>query len=350
MDIRLIFLSLLLILQLCCVVYWHFTIKQERLDQERHQLSKTCVYRRPLHVSNKRDYRVVLCVFAGRQDRMSILNTYVLCLLRHGLIDEYHVWNLTRKGMDEAWLRKWVTSAQSCYSHQIRLFEPPVKKYNSFYAHYVEHHTDMYAPDTVFIKMDDDIVYLEMDEFDAFTHYRHQHPEILALSANVVNNGICFHYQCRNNPLCTGVPEIPKHEYPGFGGSLWESGVLTGKLHNWFLRNPHQSFAVQYSHAQPLRKVGDRISINALAWLACDFSLMTELITSTDDERLLSMDLPKQVKRPNVIYGPFVVSHLSFYKQEEDDTFRLAVIPLLITQYQKRADEQTETFLLIPIS
>lgn len=49
--------------------------------------------------------KVVLATFAGRRDRMELLTFYVREAIRQGLIDEWHVWDFTRKESDAEWLR-----------------------------------------------------------------------------------------------------------------------------------------------------------------------------------------------------------------------------------------------------
>jgi hypothetical protein len=131
-------------------------------------------------------------------------------------------------------------------------------------------------------------------------------------------------------------------EYPNIGGTLWSSGKMTGDLHTWFLRNPIQ-FA-QYSFVQSPQSLGDRISINAISWMGSDFQHMGDLFRSNDDEHILSVYLPQKLGRHTAIYGPFIVSHLSFFKQEEDEQFKRITVPVLLKEYDKRAEKETSVF------
>jgi hypothetical protein len=49
-------------------------------------------------------HRVVLVTFAGRRDRMESLIRCVREAMCRGLIDEWHVWNFSRKPADDIWL------------------------------------------------------------------------------------------------------------------------------------------------------------------------------------------------------------------------------------------------------
>jgi hypothetical protein len=179
------------------IIVWHHLMISNRMKIERQNLIPTAIYRYKCRFP-KRPYKVILCVFAGRQDRMSILNKYVLTLLRYQLIDSYHVWNLTRQSSDETWLRSWFESLPPKFKSHVSLHQPRVKLYKSFYEYYM-HYPSTYEPNTVFIKLDDDIVYLDLSMFESFVQYRYDHPELWLLSANVINNGVCAYYQQQNN-------------------------------------------------------------------------------------------------------------------------------------------------------
>ncbi|SNB51051.1 hypothetical protein SAMN07250955_10125 [Arboricoccus pini] len=48
--------------------------------------------------------RTILTTFAGRRDRMALLERYARAALDRGLIDEWHVWDFARNAEDRAWL------------------------------------------------------------------------------------------------------------------------------------------------------------------------------------------------------------------------------------------------------
>jgi hypothetical protein len=294
--------------------------------------------------------KVILTVFAGREDRMPILNSYVLQLLNKGLIDEYHIWNLTRKGEDEVWLRNWVREQQSQRknSSKIILFQPKKKEYRSVYAHYYANRKT--HVNDIFIKMDDDIAYIDLEHFKQFVEFRaaKENEKYWLVSANVINNGVCAFYQQKQNPktfFISPVDNKPKRtlSYPpaGLCGELWESGEMALEMHEWFLSDKGLE-NTRYLNLQEL-PLGDRISINTISWLGRDLENMAEVARPGDDEHLLSVELSKQFQRPNIIFGPFVVSHLSFGKQEESAVFRSRMSELL-RKYAERAKKDVEKF------
>lgn len=164
--------------------------------------------------------------------------------------------------------------------------------------------------DSIFLKCDDDIVYINLEKLSDFIEFRRANPKYLVVSANVVNNGVCAHWQ----QVAGSIPERVGHfEYPpgGFGGSLWQSAERANELHDYFLQTndkhlPLPSQVIEWTERQ---------SINFIAWLGRDLVHMA--LPKGDDERALTVDLPMLLERPTAIYSDFTVSHLSFGPQEK---------------------------------
>jgi len=210
------------------------------------------------------------------------------------------------------------------------LFEPTRprggKPWNACYRHYAERAAE-YA-DTVFVKCDDDIVFLDLDRLADFIAHRQANRAPFLLSANVVNNGVCAHLQQRHGavPEALMALEMPPH---GFEGSLWQSGSKAAALHRHFLAEP-LSFARPALEWLPQQT---RLSINCVAWLGADLPQFD--CDLREDEHMLTVTLPAWLGRPNQVHMPFVVSHLSFFSQDA-----AMDIPGLLAGYEALARER----------
>ena len=174
---------------------------------------------------------------------------------------------------------------------------------------YYARRVDAYQ-DSIFLKCDDDIVYMDINKLDEFVEFRRNNPKYLVVSANVVNNGVCAHFQQAGG----SIPEHVGHfELPpgGFGGSLWLSASRANQLHEFFLQHPDKRLPLP----EKVIDWTDRNSINFIAWLGRDLIHMA--LPKDDDERALTVDLPELLDRPTAIYSDFMVSHLSFGTQEQ---------------------------------
>jgi hypothetical protein len=164
--------------------------------------------------------------------------------------------------------------------------------------------------DSIFLKCDDDIVYVDLEKLGDFIEFRRTNPKYIVVSANVVNNGVCAHWQ----QVAGSIPERVGHfERPpgGFGGSLWLSAERANELHDYFLQTNNKHLPL------PAKVIEwtERQSINFIAWLGRDLVHMA--LPKGDDERALTVDLPMLLDRPTAIYSDFTVSHLSFGPQEQ---------------------------------
>ncbi|MGL4686862.1 MAG: hypothetical protein ACRCVY_08930 [Commensalibacter sp.] len=173
----------------------------------------------------------------------------------------------------------------------------------SYYAQNYEQYKD-----TLFLKCDDDIVYMDYKKLGGFIEFRRNNPHYFLVSANVVNNGLCAYLQQESGylPNSVGDFELPVN---GFHGTLWESGEKAVKLHEYFLSNNLKTMHFR----QPIIRWDYYVSINFVSWLGHDLKYM--FLPSCDDEKVLSVDIPGYTQRSHAFYSDFTVSHLSFYQQ-----------------------------------
>lgn len=180
--------------------------------------------------------------------------------------------------------------------------------YFQCYQYYAKRLPDF--ADALFLKCDDDIVYVDLDGLSGFIDHRRKNPHYFVTSANVVNNGVCAYFQ----QVSGALPQSLGHfERPpgGFGGTLWTDPNKANNLHDFFLASPKKEFPL------PSKVVDwqERQSINFIAWLGSDLQHMA--LARGDDEKMLTVDLPAFLERPTAIYSDFTVSHLSFGPQEK---------------------------------
>ncbi len=69
--------------------------------------------------------RTILVTFAGRRDRMALLDRYAREAMARGLIDEWHVWGFARNAVDSAWLAETYPVVQTTPSQGFDYFSLP---------------------------------------------------------------------------------------------------------------------------------------------------------------------------------------------------------------------------------
>ena len=152
--------------------------------------------------------KLIIFVFAGREYCMELQLPYILKILNEYPNSEYHIWNFARNENDNQYLNtlpsrhdrikifndhyegpnsiKECTKRRNhiCYCEKCRIgkWSEPYKFYSS----------DEYI-DCLFLKLDDDIVYIDLDGFNPYLKTINNNPECV-ISANVINNGVCAHF------------------------------------------------------------------------------------------------------------------------------------------------------------
>ena len=240
--------------------------------------------------------------FAGRRRYLEILVKYVDKLIANGLVDEFHMWDYTRDPEDAVWIR------ENC--QRFKIFEVQDKSlWKEYYMHYAK--IKYPNPDTVLIKCDDDIMFIDIDQFQSYIDKRRANPNNLLAFASIVNNKV----PCLMQHSFGQWPEMQADEV----GNLHHSGEICAKLHNYFIKN-HGDF-LKISRNLTERKCAVQrdphalVNINFFAILAKDLRLFEHCWES--DEYDLSQRLPVFINRFNYIDPGFVVCHMGFTGQRE---------------------------------
>lgn len=130
------------------------------------------------------DQRVIMFVFAGRQPNMELQLPYVRRILELYPNVEYHVWNLTRCAEDNQYVRSIRGDRITVYND----FQGDSDwgRFNDVFRHYTK---DDYQ-DCLFVKLDDDVVFIQTDTFGDFLDIIDVNRSSV-VSAKIINNGAC---------------------------------------------------------------------------------------------------------------------------------------------------------------
>ncbi len=268
-----------------------------------------------------KEYKIIATIFAGRKDRMQILIEYIKYLIDLNLIDELHIWNFARQSEDFM----WVLSIDD-YKNKIKIMNAKDTKwgawteYYNYYADYKE------VEKTVLIKIDDDIVYLDVDKFKYFIDFRITNQDYFIVLPNIINNGICANIMQSINILNKDVTNGEKLEYD-CTSSLWKNGKYAEQIHIDFIKNINYYKLYVNKYIDCILEQGKRISINFFSILGKDLKHCKYF--GKDDEQDIA-DITKKLNRNNCIYLPFIVSHLSYFTQDKDMN-----INLLLNKYKE---------------
>jgi hypothetical protein len=277
------------------------------------------------------DYKdkVLMFVFAGREDRMTLLMNYILKLLDGGLVDYVHVWNFARTKNDFSWVNRCAKQIDGVTVFSLPAFTNLSGFGPVLYKAAYEYYCSPEFKDTFFIKCDDDVVYIDPSQ-TSFIDFLKMVKNIDAksdyfmVSANVLNNGFCAYMQQNKHELIPsniGIFSFPcEHGEPGMAlEQYWDHGRKSQLLHEYFLSN--NDWFVEMSHHCQTEKVekGFRFSINFVGFKQDILPSYVKTNKCLDDEHYLTVEMSKQLQKNVIICSPLVVSHLSFYSQGRQD-------------------------------
>lgn len=263
-------------------------------------------------------YRVRVLMFAGRARFMRINLPY---LQNHPLVDEILVGDNVVAASD----REYVMNAYREFP-KIRYVEQ-MKDYTEMHmAHpelsslqYWNFYLNAADPSAVYLKLDDDIVYIGDGCIENMLARRFSCPDALLVYATTVNNPLANLLFDGDDLKQDGLGELMYRKF-----SDLDYAVST---HRRFLSDPGSfrlgsdfSFGPEYTFALPNHGLYIRPSINAVCWFGFDMAnwirLKNRIRFIYDDEQFMCKDLFDVYDRRSVMVKDAVVSHYSFGSQK----------------------------------
>ena len=281
------------------------------------------------------DDKTILFIFAGRQDRMSLLMAYLKKILQQKKIDYIHIWNFARNEKDFTWLKSLEDKDNNIFVFSPSVFdEKKILNFNySFYKSVYYFYTKSFFSKANFIKCDDDVVFLDVEYFDNFLQRVKdidKNSEYYMVSANVVNNGVCANIQQKYGAIPKSIETFnmpnDNNELGCTVGSYWDYGKKSKLLHQYFLDNKDDFISKSKLNNFQLVDYGTRFSINFIGFKQVAIeNFITKHINIMDDEYFLTADLSKILQKKILVETSFVVSHLSFGSQPKQNDKQLLI-------------------------
>lgn len=246
-------------------------------------------------------------VFAGRRPNIEIALPFYRRILAENPDSELHIWDLARERSDSAYLRT-ITGDRITVCTEFA-GPNPWRSFNKVWLHYS--HT-AYS-DAVFTKLDDDDLFLEVDDYQGFLAAAEANPDA-AISALTINNGAC-------------TPHIPE-VWEGFeklGIPLLDvhlSAEYAELSHRWFF--DHWAEVT----AEPARVISttDWLSINCMAMSWPVLRKVSRLVGSISPANIAGRTFTRRNRvgdegavnmLDRMIYTGMVCGHLTFGPQEK---------------------------------
>lgn len=263
--------------------------------------------------------RVIAVTPAGRKAYLELLIPQLLEYHKEGVLDEYHMWVNTTVESDI----NYMESIEQKYPDFVRLRylpdDKPCRGNMSIHWFFKE----CTAPDTIYVRFDDDIVYLDtVSAFKSFLKFRVENPHYFVVYGTILNNALIAHILQRFNKvdLKAGIAGYACMDEIG-----WRSGAFAANLHDQIIRritspdpeHLNEPLAHFRFEGEWMLYHNERVSINCLSWLGSEFNRACQGNVGWDEEQEIASDMPNRLGLMNTIFGGYCCVHYAFYTQRE---------------------------------
>lgn len=249
------------------------------------------------------NYTVVCNSAAGRRRYMQYLVPFVLS---SDIIDRYDIWINTMDLCDIEFFKE----LSKKYPKVNLVWQPDgivngTKTINAFFRNCIDENT-------IYIRLDDDIIWVEPGFFEKIIKFRVDNPQYLCISPLVINNPKSTYILQVKNKLWLNNYYNAETLHDIF----WKNGDFAYQLHTWFIDNylVNDTYDKLYCGEVPIGVT--RFSINSICWFGRDLKKVNGIVEG-DEEEFMSCILPTRLNKPCCYYCDAVIVHFAFYTQRE---------------------------------
>ena len=248
-------------------------------------------------------YRIVCVTPAGRRRYMKLLAPLVLS---SSIVDRYDIWLNTEDAGDLAFFEE----IRQLAPDRVRLVAQPDGKPAGMDAIHGFARTAQDA-DTIYIRLDDDIVWLEPGFFETLLRFRIDHPRFFLVMPLVINNAVCSHilWTCRKIKTSRFVGAICMDKVG------WREAGFAVALQRMLVELARRG-ETHRLHCGPREIALNRFSVNVICWFGRDMAAIGGEV-APDEEEQLSNIIPARLGRTNCFCTDTVAAHFAFYIQRE---------------------------------
>lgn len=261
------------------------------------------------------DKRVVVWCPYGRKRTVSILIKYLERDVLRGLIDE--VWLYLNTDPDQTEDLKYAYELKKAYEW-VKIKKRPdgvprrtPKQRNSGYAYRY-----MIEPNTIYVRFDDDIIYVHDDAIKNLVEAKIRMETTLACFPIIWNNAVVSWYlqQCDKIPFEFGEVGSPYCMDP----MGWANGEFAVKMHNLLLAKIEaKDVESLYLHHDMALAPRQQFSVSCFALDSADMLTLSPpgVLDYDEEEHWLTVHRPLRIGKDNIIVGNALVSHYTFFPQ-----------------------------------
>lgn len=270
--------------------------------------------------------RVVAWTPYGRERTVSILKEYMERDHRRGIVDEWWLCLNTdpnqvsdlRYGYGLARDFPWVRAVDRPAG--LPRLTPKQRNTGYFYR-------NMTDPDTVYVRFDDDIVYVQPDAIERLVCHKLGTPQATASFPVMWNNSIISWFCQQAGVIPAGGTKDPSgYVWPRVGGPFcmdavgWSDGLFAVQLHRLLIEHIRNGTVPElYLYQDFPLQLGQQFSVSTFASLGSMYAELPDgpgILNPYEEESWHTIHRPRAIGQPNMIVGDALVSHYTFFPQQ----------------------------------
>jgi len=269
--------------------------------------------------TDNKQWNIVAITPCGRRDTLEILARYIFRDIDKGLIDEWQLWENTKKQDD-------INCIHELAQHsKVSIRTIPDGDGSCWMIH--RFYTNCIDENTIYLRFDDDIVWIGENSVEELIKTRLENPEPFLVFSNIINNTRASYYHQQK-----GIYE-PHWELTDncLNPTAWQDFEFVKMIHDTFKRR----YSLELYDIENITLPDTRhFSINSFAVFGKDLATFGGVFGTADEERLLSEFKPTELNRPCMISGKAQVVHFSYYPQRP----HLDTCPEYLNYYKERSN------------
>jgi hypothetical protein len=224
-------------------------------------------------------------------------------ILASSLVDRYDIWVNTGDPADLAFFEGLAAKYP-----RVRLVAQPDGKAPGVNAIHGFHRGTIDA-DTIYIRFDDDLVWLEPGFFETLLRFRVDHPEHFLVAPLIINNAVCSHI-LQNLGKIVPWRRIRPDCFDRIG---WGQPEFAIALHRMFLDLAQRGEAARL-RGGPHVVALNHFSINCICWFGRDLAAFGGKVAEHEELDLTSI-IPMRLGRTNCFQTDAIAAHFAFFSQ-----------------------------------
>lgn len=277
--------------------------------------------------------KLIVVTPCGREKYLRLLSHYVLGCEE---VAEWQLWENCRNDADRKYLHELARSDPRCKIKQLDGANGGSAIIGEFFRFCNDR-------DALYLRLDDDIVYVEPSFFRRFIERAEvERGQSIWFAPLIINNAICSSLIKHLSNIVIEGPVSAQAMCP----SSWRYPNFPEALHPVFIEAVKAGRLDDF-HVPDREVRMSRFSINAIGFFGSDRVELGETFMPSGcqtEEEWLSVVLPAKLNRPGKVFGDMLVAHFSFYTQERrllqtsilDGYYEIAGIP--VPPYEKPRD------------